>query len=233
MTIPAITPYPMPVEADLPANVAPWRADPARAVLLIHDMQRYFVDRFPEGEPKSRLVPNIARIRGTAFTAGVPVVFTAQPGAMDRAQRGLLHDVWGPGMSDEPCARGIVAALAPRLGDTVVQKLRYSAFHASELGELMATLGRDQLIVCGVYAHIGCLATVSDAFSRDIEPFLVADAVADFTRVDHRLALDYAARTCAVVLTTERLLEDLRPRPSVPATTGGAPGRGRRAEPVS
>jgi bifunctional isochorismate lyase/aryl carrier protein len=223
----------MPVEADLPANAAPWRPHPARAVLLIHDMQRYFVDRFPAGEPVSRLLPNIARIRGTAFTVGVPVVFTAQPGAMNRAQRGLLHDVWGPGMSDEPCVRGIVTALAPRLGDTVVRKLRYSAFHGSELGRLMAELGRDQLIVVGVYAHIGCLATVGDAFSRDIEPFLVADAVADFTAADHRLALAHAARTCAVVLTTERLLEDLRPRPAVPVAAAGGPERGQQVAPVS
>jgi bifunctional isochorismate lyase/aryl carrier protein len=232
VTIPAIPPYPMPTDAELPPNAACWRPDPARAVLLIHDMQRYFVDRFPPGEPVSRLVANIAMIRGTAFIAGVPVVYTAQPGGMGRTERGLLHDLWGPGMGDDPGARGIVAALAPRLGDVVVRKLRYSAFFRSDLADLMASLGRDQLIVCGVYAHIGCLATASDAFSRDIEPFLVADAVADFTQADHRLALDYAARTCAVVLSTRRLLDDLR-QPAAPAVPVGGLGRGQRAELVS
>ncbi len=40
--IPPIMPYPMPDGTELPANIARWTADPARAVLLIHDMQRYF-----------------------------------------------------------------------------------------------------------------------------------------------------------------------------------------------
>ncbi len=42
--------------------------------------------------------------------------------------------------------------------------------------------------------------TAIDAFTNDLQTFLVADAVADFTADYHRMALTYAAERCAVVL---------------------------------
>jgi len=66
--------------------------------------------------------------------------------------------------------------------------------------------------VSGVYANIGVLTTAVTAFSHDIETFFVADAVADFTAADHRQALDYAARTCAVVTGTAQVLDQLAAR---------------------
>jgi len=207
MTMPSIAPYDMPAEHELPAGPAAWRPDARRAVLLIHDMQRYFVDCFPpERSPVRELLANVDALRDAAAARGIPVRYTAQPGRMSRAERGLLHDVWGPGMTDDPGSRGIVAELAPRPADTVVTKYRYSAFHRTGLAADLAALGRDQLIVCGVFAHLGCLLTACDAYAHDIQPFLVADAVADFTEADHRMALDFAARSCAVPLTTGRLL---------------------------
>lgn len=213
MAIPTITPYPMPTAAQLPANRAGWRPDPDRAVLLIHDMQRYFVDFFPAGQPPvTELVHNVRVLRQRAAELGIPIVYTGQPGAMTREQRGLLLDIWGPGMSGDPAARKIIDELAPREGDVVLTKWRYSAFFRSQLREILRAHGRDQLVICGIYAHVGVLMTALDAFSMDIEPFLVADAVADFTVGEHQMALDYAARRCAVVLTTGEMTTALAAR---------------------
>ncbi|MFG2043319.1 isochorismatase family protein [Dactylosporangium sp. NPDC048998] len=203
--MPTIAPYPMPEPPR--EGPAPWRVDPRRCVLLVHDMQRHFVDRFPpDRSPGRELLANVAALRSACAARGVPVRYTAQPGRMTRAERGLLHDVWGPGMTDDEESRGIVAAVAPGSGDAVVTKYRYSAFHRTPLAAMLAALGRDQLIVCGVFAHLGCLLTASDAYAHDIEPFLVADAVADFTAADHAMALDFASRSCAVTPTTARVL---------------------------
>jgi isochorismate hydrolase len=206
MPIPALAPYPMPTEQNLPANQVEWRADPARAVLLLHDMQRYFLAPFVRDDsPCTELLRNTRRLRCHAVALGVPVVYSAQPGDMDREQRGLLRDFWGPGMSTEDREVGIVDELRPREGDIVLTKWRYSAFARSELRSVILGSGRDQLIVCGVYAHVGCLMTAVDAFSMDIQPFLVADAVADFSADYHRLALEYAASRCAAVVSTRGL----------------------------
>ncbi|MFI6942080.1 isochorismatase family protein [Streptomyces sp. NPDC050418] len=202
--IPAIAPYPLPATGELPANTAHWSFDPARAVLLVHDMQRYFVGALPAGLRRD-LLGNAALLRAHCAGLGVPVAYTAQPGGMSEQHRGLLKDFWGPGMRTAEADRQIVAELRPAPGDLVLTKWRYSAFHRSRLLSWMRGQGRDQLVLCGVYAHIGVLATAVDAFSHDIETLLVADAVADFSQERHRLALRYAAECCATVVTTKEV----------------------------
>ncbi|GGQ43747.1 isochorismatase family protein [Couchioplanes azureus] len=224
MGIPRITPYPMPAPAELPSNTAGWRLDPRRALLLVHDMQRFFVRPFPaDQEPVVALIDNTARILSACRAQDVPVAYTAQPGRMTDEQRGLLKDFWGPGMTGEPGDREIVAELAPRPRDEVFTKWRYSAFHRSGLNELLRREGRDQLIVCGVYAHVGILMTASDALAHDVQAFVVADATADFSADHHRSALRYAAERCAMVVTSDDVLTML-------ASTSAAGHTDRRAE---
>jgi isochorismate hydrolase len=201
-----IPPYPMPTAGDLPANRAAWTPDPDRAVLLIHDMQRYFLAPFGNEEPREELVRNAALLRERCAELGVPVAYTAQPGGMTDAQRGLLKDFWGPGMTVSDEHRRVVDPLAPTACDWVFTKWRYSAFFNTPLLEHLRSSGRDQLVLCGVYAHVGILMTACEAFSHDIQPFLVADAVADFSPFYHDLALRYAAERCAVVTTAKTLL---------------------------
>ena len=125
---------------------------------------------------------------------------------MTNDQRGLLKDFWGTGMRVDPEERQVVAELAPDAQDWLFTKWRYSAFFKSELLATMRTHGRDQLIICGVYAHVGILMSAVEAFTNDIETFLVADAIADFSESYHRLAIEYAAQRCAVVTTSDQIL---------------------------
>lgn len=210
MQIPPIQPYPMPTGTDLPPNTARWNIDPRRCVLLIHDMQNYFLDMFPvEREPLTTLVENVFRLREACHAAAVPVAYTAQPGGMTEEQRGLLREFWGPGMSKDPAQRAIAAPITPAGGERVFTKWRYSAFHRTGLLDYLRENDRDQILICGVYAHIGCLMTASDAYSHDIEPFLIADGLADFSVEFHRMALEYASARCAVTVTAESALRAL------------------------
>ena len=231
MGITPIESYPMPTPADLPANIASWRVEPERAVLLIHDMQHYFLAPFARGaQPRTDLVHNVRALRARCARLEVPVMYSAQPGGMSRRDRGLLADFWGPGMTVEVGDRGIPDELAPAPADTVLTKWRASAFHRSPLLELMRDAGRDQLIVCGVYAHVGVMLTAADAFAHDIQAFVVADAVADFAPEFHRMALDYVATRCGAAVTAADVLGWLdasgaaSAEPATAATSAGPAG---------
>lgn len=211
MNMPSLGSYPMPDRSALPRTHVRWTADPARAVLLVHTMQNHFVGTFRRGfSPVTELVDNIASLRHTARTLGIPVVFTAEPAGQTPHRRGLVADVWGPGIEDGPAA-AIIAPLAPRPGEHLPPSTRHNAFLGSHLGTLLRSGNRDQLIVCGVLAHLGVLLTAADAFMHDIQPFVVADAVADLSAEDHSMALRWVARSGTVRL-TDSLVRELRAR---------------------
>lgn len=207
-SLPAVPVYPMPQP---PANdFLDWPLDKRRVALLIHDMQGYFLRPFPfTAPPFSDLLAHVLILRETCDQAGIPVLYTVQPGGQDPDERGLLTDRWGPGPSADPSDTELPAVLAPRASDRVIVKRRYSAFQETALDESLAEMGRDQLLICGVYAHIGVLATALGAFMRDIQPIVASDAVADFTHDQHAMALRYIAQCCGLVLATEQIKDSL------------------------
>ncbi|WP_405910577.1 MULTISPECIES: isochorismatase family protein [unclassified Streptomyces] len=208
MALPAIAPYPLPTEDELPANRVAWTVDPARAVLLVHDLQNHFLGAFPAGEPPlTGMLDNTARLLDRARSLGIPVVYSTQRGGQTPRQRGLQLDFWGPGVANDPHALSVPDVVAPQPGDRMLTKWKYSAFVRTRLEEQLSDEDRDQLIVVGVYAHIGVLMSACDAWMRDIQAFVVADAVADFSREDHDMALRWAAGRCAVVTTTDAIFK--------------------------
>lgn len=182
-----------------------WQPEPHRAALLVHDMQRYFLNFYQtDRAPIPELIANIRRLIAQCRSLGIPVIYTAQPSQQAPQDRGLLTDFWGPGLSEESMT-AITPELAPQESDTVLTKWRYSAFQRSDLLARLQQQQRDQLLIVGIYAHIGCQQTAMEAFMNDIQAFLVADAVADFSPETHADALRYVASRGGRVLTMAQL----------------------------
>ncbi|MFJ6483578.1 isochorismatase family protein [Streptomyces sp. NPDC091682] len=203
-----IDPYPMPTPDLVPHSVAPWSVDPDRAALLIHNMQNHLLRPFPrDHSPLVDLIGNITDLRRSARRLGLPVVFSTVPAGERPEQRGLAAEMETEPVADPDAA--IIEELTPHRGEHVITNVRHNAFLRSHLERILRTTGRDQLILCGVFAHAGVLLTAADAFMNDIQPFVVADAVADTSAEEHALALRWTAARGAVVHTTTTLIDEL------------------------
>lgn len=211
MTIPSIQNYPLPQRSELQFDKVKWHLEPKQCVLLVHDMQDYFLQFYgPNNSLVRHLIENIRTLISACRCAGIPVIFTAQPINQSKQHRGLLNDMWGPGIDSAPHLKGISQAIQPELNDIVLTKWRYSAFEKTNLLDILSKRQRNQLLITGVYAHIGCLMTAVQAFMQDIMPFVLADGIADFSRSEHDWALSYVSRNCGRVLTLHEALHAIQ-----------------------
>ncbi|CAM3898728.1 Vibriobactin-specific isochorismatase [Vibrio aerogenes CECT 7868] len=217
MSIPKIASYELPDSEHFPQNKVNWQVEPQNAVLLIHDMQCYFMNFFDtDAAPVPKLKQNIQSLAKAAREAGIPVIYTAQPVNQDPEERALLTDFWGQGLT---CDAEIISELTPEQNDICLTKWRYSAFRKNELHEYMRSHGRNQIIICGVYGHIGILSTTLEAFMLDIKPFVVGDAIADFSAEEHEWTMKYVTGRAGAVKSLQTVLDEISVRPDaiVPA----------------
>jgi len=159
-----------------------------RRAILITDMINDFVN--PEGalyigETVHPIVPRIEALAREVRDEGGLVVYLCDAHAPDdrEFERFPPHAVRGtPGVR-------IVDALAPLPGDVVIEKTRYSAFHETDLDEVLRREGVEEIIFTGVCTSICVMETLGDWANRDGRAVVYRDAVADFDPADHEFAL--------------------------------------------
>ena len=207
-----------------PARVG-WTPDPARAVLLVHDMQRYFLAAFTAGDRRSpRRRPTSRGLRGGLPGVGIPVFYTAQPGGQDRrGPRPAQPTSGAPGIGavTTPTRARPTSSTRwrPRPGDTVLTKWRYSAFVAQHRWPTGCRPGpRPAHRHRRLRAHRLPDDRLRRVHARHRSAFVVADAVADFSRRHHDQACEYVAQRCGVVTTTGAVLDAVS---AVPAGVAG------------
>jgi nicotinamidase-related amidase len=92
----------------------------------------------------------------------------------------------------------LVSAVAPRAGDLIVLKPRYSAFDDTPLASLLDERGIDRLTLAGTATEMCVFQTATDALRCGFEVAVQADACATIDEQHEALALAYLERVLGV-----------------------------------
>jgi nicotinamidase-related amidase len=83
----------------------------------------------------------------------------------------------------------IIDALAPRAGERVLPKTRYSGFYGTDLEKILSAYGPEEVEVVGVCTSICVMDTVGGLANRDYRTIVPFNGVADFDAEAHSYAL--------------------------------------------
>lgn len=150
--------------------------DPARAALVVVDLQERFAGAIEGWEP---IVQRASVLGRAAALTGIPAIVTEQ------YPKGL-------GPTVEPVATALEGVMP-------LEKTDFPATRADGFD----LAGRDQALVCGVETHVCVLQTVLDLLSRGTEVHVVVDATGSRSAVDRETALERMALAGAIPTTVE------------------------------
>lgn len=186
--------------ASIDALPYPFEFTPGRTALVIIDMQRDFVEPGGFGEmlgndvrPLARTVPVIARLLDAFRARRLPVIHTKEchrpdlsdcpPAKRARGKPKLRIGDMGPMgrilVAGEP-GNDFVPELAPRPGETVVEKPGKGAFYATGLEAILARQGITHLLFTGVTTEVCVQTTMREANDRGYECLLIEDGTESY-----------------------------------------------------
>jgi nicotinamidase-related amidase len=159
------------------------KLDPERAALVVIDVQEGFRKAVRDFD---RVAHATAAMVQGAKAVGIPIAITEQ------YPKGLGKTV--PEIADQ-----LPQGLAP------IEKVCFSAPEA----EGFDLAGRDQVLVCGVEAHVCVNQTALDLLGQGVEVQVVRDAVGSRSDENREIGLARAERAGAVITSVETALFEL------------------------
>jgi len=203
----------------VPAAELAGMIEPARTALVVIDVQDDFAA--PDGAMGrlgldfSGLPLALAHVHeaiAAARQAGATLAFVrvlTTPESDSRALRLLTQRKGYPAESLAICREGTPGAgyyqVSPRPGDIEVGKRLYSAFAGTRFDADLRERGIDTLVVVGLTTDCCVDSTVRDAFHRDYNVFVVADACDAYDAAVHASSLRALQSHCALVTDTAAL----------------------------
>lgn len=198
------------------------------AGLLVVDMARALAD--PDAPGHEAAGPPAAEhcraVLDAARAAGMPVWFTrggkrwhtSSASPLAEVERGawLRKNGWTEESSeDAELAMAITPQLQPQAGEVVITKSKPSAFFASPLISQVVGARVSTMVIVGMMTS-GCIrATVTDAFSYDLDVIMPVECIADRNQQAHEANLDDMGRKYATLCSTAEIVAQM-----APVTTG-------------
>lgn len=216
-----------PETADYAQSFTSTRAvDPARAALLIVDMQYATGHRdgalarrmAEEGNPATawrferihaQVIPNTRRLIDAMRKAGGEVIYVTIGAAHEDARDAPQHmrDFFrGLGNHVGSSQHEIVRELAPEPGDQILRKTTLGAFTSCGIDSLLRSMDREFLFMTGVSTNMCVETTAREAADRGYAVTMVEDACATTHRELHEGTLRNFRRFFGSVRSTEESL---------------------------
>ena len=174
------------------------------SALLVMDVQRGLVDRYPDTD----YLPRLRSAIDAARSAGVPVVYVVigfRPGHPDISRR---NKTFGEVSRTGAFVEGDVSTqihpdIAPRPGDVVVTKKRVSAFSRSDLDVVLRAGDVGHLVLTGIATSGVVLSTLRQGADLDFGLTVLADGCLDGDPEVHRVLTEKVFPRQADVVTVE------------------------------
>ena len=98
----------------------------------------------------------------------------------------------------------------------VFEKLSFSSVGCTPFMEALTALGRRQIIVTGIEAHVCVMQTVLQLLDERYDVFVVADAIGSRTEENKRLGLERMIRSGAEVVSSEMVMFEMLKKAGTP-----------------
>lgn len=197
------------------------RFAPEHTALLIIDMQKDFcLEGFGAHKAGRELtaaktaIPNIRKLLEHARQVGVSVIhvrFSTLPDHASDSGPWLAQRRRSTASADNLCITGTEGAdfieeLAPRKGELVVHKHRYSAFMGTDLDMQLRARGIRSLVITGVSTNACVESTLRAGFEHDYYICVPPDAVGSWSASLHSATLENVDHRFGVTLNVQELL---------------------------
>jgi nicotinamidase-related amidase len=156
-------------------------------VLVVIDVQEKLCRAMDE-KLLERLTGNISILQDTARELGMPMVATEQ---------------YVKGIGETLCI------LKEKLTDPPLEKMTFSCCGEAPFPERLKALGKKQVLVTGMEAHVCVLQTVLELLDAGYRVHLVKDAVMSRRKENWKVGIEAAMAAGAVITSTETALFQL------------------------
>lgn len=188
--------------------------DAGRTCLLLFDFLVGHVEK--DRQRYTPVLANAAQLLALARARGAMVAYAR---ADHRADRATHAPIVTDSESRPPVITGgtpqaeIVPELAPRPGEYLVPKHRWSAFFGTYLDHALRTRGADTIVLCGGTTEIGIASSAYAARDLGYNLVIAADACSSPKREVHEQFMREVFPRLARVRTTAQVLDMLGGRP--------------------
>jgi nicotinamidase-related amidase len=176
-----------------------------RPVLIVIDMLRDFLDRWP-AHARQKLVQSTNDFVVTMRARGTPIIWVRQefePDLSDAFSEMRANSIRITIKGTPGCQ--IVPELQVAASDIVLVKKRYSAFFGTDLDRILGDLQPDAVILAGINTHACVRMTAIDAYQRDLPVVLARDCVASYDQEHHAITLRYLQGKIARVMSNHEI----------------------------